>query len=67
MLFHGISTFKVNDVSSDNFKADKAGGIKNAAGYTKFLNFYVIDKLFELTDETDSADLNQFKRLLKQQ
>ncbi|KAL6949463.1 hypothetical protein ACO0OE_001552 [Hanseniaspora uvarum] len=66
LLFHGISTFQDKlDVNSDNFKADKTGGIKNAAGYTKFLNFYVIDKLFELTDETDSADLNQFKKIIK--
>lgn len=65
LIFHGISVFQ-DKLDEKKLKhegvAESSKVDKSSFEHTKYLNFYVIDKLFELTDETDTAELNQFRK-----
>lgn len=68
LLFYGIQTFEER-LKEKKMKIDgnpaKADYNDDSTEKTRFLNFYIIDRLFELTDEADTADLNQFKKIIK--
>lgn len=68
LLFYGINAFeerlKEKKIKNDD-NAAKSNWNSNSPEQSKFLNFYIIDKLFELTDDADTADLNQVKKVIK--
>lgn len=68
ILFYGINAFEER-LKEKKMKNDvntaKSNPSSSSPEKLRFLNFFIIDKLFELTDETDTADLNQVKKVIK--
>lgn len=66
LMFKGIVEFqkklesKKMKLDNNNEKFDGNNGY-----YIEFLDFIIIDKLFELTDDTDQSEFTQVKRFIK--